>query len=37
MHRAGTILDRIESNEPYPVEGRSDLVKSRGVVYGVVV
>lgn len=29
MGRAGAILDRIESNEPYPVEDSSDLAGDR--------
>lgn len=29
MNKAGAILDRIESNEPYPIEDRSDLAGDR--------
>ena len=29
MHKAGATLDRIESNEPYPVEDRSDSAGDR--------
>ncbi len=29
MERSGAVLDRIESNEPYPVEDNSDLAGDR--------